>query len=417
MRARKKRNRGWKQWEQPNKANDGEVISIDWAALPQAVLEQIFELLTPLDCVSVSNVCKSWRNVFSQEITSWNKRGFPSLFMSGQKDKKMRTCISMLEKRAWEMELPEAQGRYCWGSFHDWLILVNDIGRFSLEISLLNPFTKVKIDLPKTWNFYSKIVLSGDPALKNFVCMLVHGDCQELAFWITGAQSWRKYKHDGKPYEDAIFCNGSFYLLSNDYHICQIDVASIFTTIKKDDASVVCTDSDMKTQFLQVNMPENHSNDRVLRYLVESNGEVLLVCRFFNTNPDAMLETLNFKVFVLDVSEMSWKRVENLGDQILFLGKCCSRSFSSKELGVHTCDCIYFSNDNITLWWNEWDAIPTKGMSSRFGLNNSGRKYWGVFRLNHKSNASFCFRGDQDNWAPIWFTVPLWWYCSNFMMN
>ncbi|XP_010107207.2 F-box protein At3g56470, partial [Morus notabilis] len=404
-----------------NEENGGEVVSVDWAGLPKGILEIIFERLSLFDCISVSNVCKPWRNVFSRELSCWEGLGFPSLFMSGQKDRDKRLCISMLEKRAWEMEIPEARGKYCWGSYQDWFILVDDVGcaddikRYSLNISLFNPFTRSTINLPRTWDFYHNMVLSARPSLENCVCMLVHSKYQELAFWVPGAQSWNQYKVVGeRPFEDAVFWNGSFYLLSKDNGIVQIDAASVSAALSKDD-SVVTFESEIKTEFHEVIMPEseNHANDAVLRYLVESCGKILLICRHFST----LLETRNFKVYELDIGQMSWKRVESLGDRILFLGKCSSRSFSAVELGVEMSNCIYFSNDKADPSGNEWHYSHLKGMSACLGFNNSGRKHWGIFRLGNRKNIHFCFRGHRDIFGPIWFTAPLWWYCNNFFIN
>ena len=417
MEARRKKNHRKRLQRRRNEENHEEIVSVNWAELPRVNLEIIFERLSIVDCISVSNVCKSWRSVFSQEVSCWKMSGIPSLLMSGQKDRQKRTCISMAEKRAWEMELPEAQGKYCWGSFQDWLILVNNPRYLSIEISLVNPFTGSKINLPSTWDFYHKIVLLGLPSQEKFVCMLVHNQRREIAFWVLGAQSWFEFRLVGEPFEDAISYNESFYLLSKDNDICQIDAPSIFAAISRDNASADASVSEIKTQFHKVSMLENHTNDNVLRYLVESSGEVLLVCRFFSSNPGAILETQNFKVYVLDVGKMSWERVEHLRDRVLFLGKCCSRSFSRRELGVPMINCIYFSNDNVAPWWNEWDSGHLQGMSSRMRLDNSGRKHWGIFKLGNKDNHSFCFRGDRDNWGPIWFTVPLWWYCNHFLTN
>ncbi|XP_070671526.1 F-box protein SKIP23-like [Malus domestica] len=129
------------------------------------------------------------------------------------------------------------------------------------------------------------MVLSALPSVENFVCMLVRSQHRELAFWVRGAQSWLKHKLDGEPFEDAVFSDGSFYLLSSDYSISKIK--------------------------------ENYG---VLKYLVEPCGELLLVCRFYSPEPDAVLETHDFKAYKLDFGRMAWKRVHDLGDQILFLG-------------------------------------------------------------------------------------------------
>ncbi|XP_021802013.1 uncharacterized protein LOC110746105 [Prunus avium] len=162
---------------------------------------------------------------------------------------------------------------------------------------------------------------------------------------------------------------------------------------------------------------DREENSGVLKYLVESCGELLLVCRLYNTKAEAILETHDFKVYSLDFSLMSWKRVHDLGDKILFLGKCCSRSVSSTELGVAMRNRIYFSNDHAAPWWNEWDSDHLYGISARLNLNNAGRKDWGVFSLGNGIHEDFCFRGNRDRWGAIWLTCPQWWCCRKLAVN
>ncbi|CAK9316886.1 unnamed protein product [Citrullus colocynthis] len=392
------------------KLKDGRGNSImDWAGLPRDILVMIFEQLSLVDCMSVDNVCKLWSNILA-ELPNWKRGGFPWLLMSGQKDREMRTCSCILDNRIWEMELLEAYGAYVWGSFQDWLIIVKELGCYSLEVSLLNPFSVRKINLPRLWNFYHKMVLSGSPTEENTICAAIHSQNREIAFWVQGSEVWHKYKLEGTPFEDAVFCNGSLFLLCNDGKIFQIEATSIISNIRENE--YVVSISEIEAQFHELRSLEINSQ-HVLKYLVESSGDVLLVCRYFSKKPDAVLETINFEIYSLDLSQMSWERVECLDDRILFLGKCCSRSLSSTELGIAISNCIYFSNDDIAPWWNEWDSNHLKGLSSLFGLDNSSRKDWGTFHIDRDNNGKFCFRGNRDNWAPIWFTAPLWWYSKN----
>ncbi|XP_047160879.1 F-box protein At2g05970 [Vigna umbellata] len=396
----------------------------DWSSLPRGILEMIAEKLTFIDCLSISKVCMSWNVILGEELPSWQRHGFPCLLVSGQQNKETRTCISILENRVWELELAEARGKYCWGSFRGWLIMVKNLDYFYLEVSLLNPFSGSQFSLPSVWNFYHKIVPSGLPIENNFVCMLLHSQCRELAFWVTGANSWRKYnKLTGEPFEDAVFCNGSFYLLADGFNVWQIDVQSIYTNINKgnDDFGTL---SEIETRFHEVKRPEmfelqerrilqNRQTNQILRYLVESCGELLLVCRYFSPNQQAVLETQKFEVFALDFCQLSWKKVEDLGDQMIFLGKCCSTSFSAKELGVGIRNSIYFCNDPTIPWWNEWDSDHLKGISSRLGFSMTNVNNWGNFSLGNEEGEPFCFHGDIASWAYTWFTVPSWWCYRN----
>lgn len=258
------------------------------------------------------------------------------------------------------------------------------------------------------------MVLSGLPIRQNLVCMLVHGEFRRLAFWGQGSSSWLEHKLDGEPFEDAVFCNGSFYLMSNDSNkIWQVDAASVFAIVCREGVSTLDA-IEIKLQLHEVNMPKNHTNEGVLKYLVESGGKVLLVCRSFCTLESTVLETQSFEVYMLDVDHMCWKMINNLEDQMLFVGKCCSRSFSSTEMGFGMKNCIYFSNDHSKPWLNEWDSVIMRGIASQYGMDNTGRKNWGIFNLSDRDISEFSFRGNRDIWGPIWFTAPLWWYCKNF---
>ncbi|XP_061368204.1 F-box protein At3g56470-like [Gastrolobium bilobum] len=398
--------------------------SADWSSLPPGIIETVAEKLTLIDCLSISKVCRSWNTVLGEEIPIWQRHGFPWLLVSGQQNKEIRTCISILENRVWELELSEANGKYCWGSFHDWLIMVKDLDSFSLEVSLLNPFSRRQISLPSIWNFYHKMVLSGLPSENNFICMLLHSQYRELAFWVPGAQSWHKHKLTGQPtqpIEDAVFCNGSFYLLGDGFNLWQIDVKSIYSSISEG-YDGFGTLSQIETVFHEVKRPEIsvfqeilqiYDDHQILRYLVESRGELLLVCRYFSAKQDVVLETWNFEVYSWDYCQSSWKKVEDLGDQMIFLGKCCSTSFSAKELGVGVSNSIYFCNDPAAPWWNEWDSDHLKGISYRLGFNKADGRDWGIFRLDNRNGDLFLFHGDIDNWAYTWFTAPSWWCCRN----
>lgn len=395
----------------------------DWSSLPRGILEMVAEKLTFIDCLSISKVCRSWNTVLGEELPSWKRHGFPWLLVSSQQNKEIRTCISILENRVWELELSEAYGKYCWGSFCDWLILVKNLDNFHLQLNLFNPFSGNKISLPLIWNFYHKMVLSGHPSENNFICMLLHSQYRELAFWVPGANSWRKHKLTGEPFEDAVFFNGSFYLLADGFNVWQIDVQSIYSSIGKGDDDFG-TLSKIETQFHEVKRPEifqvqegiivqNHHDYQILRYLVECCGELLLVCRYFNAKQEAVLETRKFEVYSLDLCQLSWKKVKDLGDQMIFLGKCCSTSFSAKELGFGIRNSIYFCNDPTVPWWNEWDSDHLKGILSRFGFNRTDVSHWGIFRLDNENAEPFCFHGDIDNWAYTWFTAPSWWCYRN----
>lgn len=78
-------------------------------------------------------------------------------------------------------------------------------------------------------------------------------------------------------------------------------------------------------------------NIRLLRkldeYMSMNSGDdelLLVVCRL---NPQ--FETMRFDVFKMNRSRLSWDRVENLGNRLLFIGR--TSSFSLSGSGVRRC--------------------------------------------------------------------------------
>lgn len=395
----------------------------DWSGLPQGIIEMIADKLPLVDRLSLSKICRSWNAVLGEDLPCWQSHGLPWLLVSGEQCKESRTCISILDNRVWELKMSEAYGKYCWGSFQEWLIMVKDMNSFILEIKLLNPFTRSQFTLPPIWNFYHKIVLSGRPFENDFVCMVLHSQHKELAFYVPGVPSWLKHKLTGEPFEDAVFCKGRFFLLDRSSNIWQIDAKSIHSSISKGDIHFG-TLSELEIQCHEIKMPdmpqlnevlilERHAENCILRYLVESCGEVLLVCRYFHPKQDLVLETKKFEVYLLDLCQYSWKKLEDLKSRMLFLGKCSSSSFFAEELGIGISNSIYFTNDQAAPWWNEWDSNHLKDMSTRLGLVKNVGRNWGNFKLRNDDGELFNFHGDIDKWPYTWFTAPIWWYCKN----
>ncbi|BAU00334.1 hypothetical protein LR48_Vigan06g022400 [Vigna angularis] len=252
--------------------------------------------------------------------------------------------------------------------------------------------------------------------------MLVHRRRRKLAFWVIGANSWIKYKKQtDKPFQDAVFCNGSFYLLDDGLNIWQIDVRSIYSAINNDDGAL----SDIKTRIYEVQRPgifqlqhdgiilRNQDTNQTFTYLVESIGKLLIVRRYFNLKQNKWIETKKFEVYAMDFEELAWKKVKDLGDEMIFLGKCCSTSFSAKELGVEIRNSIYLCNDQMDPWANEWDFSHVKRKMTRLGLNRTDVNNWGIFTFGNEDDEPFFFHGDIDMWTDTWFTAPSWWCCRN----
>ncbi|KAF9596084.1 hypothetical protein IFM89_007137 [Coptis chinensis] len=97
----------------------------------------------------------------------------------------------------------------------------------------------------------------------------------------------------------------------------------------------------------QVAMPEKPTWQPVGRYLVESRGEVLLICRLLQPSDGKFRVTHSFQVFKLDLCQMVWVKLKSWGDLLIFIGKSDTISFLAKELGADIGNHIYFLNDEM----------------------------------------------------------------------
>ncbi|GAV60897.1 hypothetical protein CFOL_v3_04425 [Cephalotus follicularis] len=156
-----------------------------------------------------------------------------------------------------------------------------------------------------------------------------------------------------------------------------------------------------------VKISERTSNVFTYKYLVESCGELLLVCRVYNEG--VYLETVYFEIYKLDVDHMAWKKIKNLGDR-MFLGKCCSISLSPKQLRVGISNFIYFANCIYYPAVNQWQLSSILGGLDRI-LKGSclmdddcKREDWVTFHFGNEICGRFSFRRNIQDFGHIWLT-------------
>ncbi|KAI9186068.1 hypothetical protein LWI28_013441 [Acer negundo] len=376
----------------------------DWATLPGGVVGKIADNLSLYDYLCFSNVCKTWRSYQEETITLHrNQRspGFPWLVMSMETEAQTLSCISLLEKnKLWQFEMPSSSGELCWGCIEDWLFIVKHINDFFLmRISLLNPFTGSEVVLPIKDMVNSKLVFSGDPGKQNCVYMLLCYIGSTFDVWIPEAKHWCQCGPEEVTDDliDLICFKGSFYLLTNEYNIRVLDATHAYSTIQTQGYK-----KQIDTRFHKIEMSSDIPREntpcidiQIFRYMVEFGDGILLIVRFLKDN---FKETYDFKVFRLDMSKKEWVKLDSLGDCVIFLGRNCSRCYSTKELGGDMGNCIYFTNGS---GFRSWMVDDIKRYCS------IEKDDWGVFRLNSDGSERF-------SQPPVWLTAPLWWYFNKF---
>ncbi|PIA55813.1 hypothetical protein AQUCO_00700260v1 [Aquilegia coerulea] len=314
------------------------------------------------------------------------------------------------------------------GSKGNWLITVDK----SRMIQLLNPFSRVQIDLPSQYAFdyyfdedyfeghpeskqridisrdcfLKKVILSSTPSefstgskrssSKDCIAMACHYYHKGMAIARPGDASWTTVETPIKDYvDDAIFLKGQFYCITGTGILMVCDVRDGLPTPKA---------TELAEKFLTT------LNNYQEKYLVEWNGELLLVFKIFlnllfpnhndgeeeeeeeEVEEDTKLQeykTEKFEVFKFDFTNKKWEEVNSLGEYCLFLGFNTSVSILACDYpGCLQENCIYFTDD-IT--------FGCRDRRSPVGFD------MGVFNLEDKS-----IQPHYKGISTCYYSPPLW---------
>ncbi|XP_058203102.1 uncharacterized protein LOC131317581 [Rhododendron vialii] len=200
----------------------------NWAELPEDLLVLTAKKITLFkDFLSFSGVCRSWRSVAINDNFKGSEQ-IPWLMLSDRDKPDERQFVSLRKGSVIRtVNLPEARGKRCLETL-GWLVTLAEDG----EMNLLHPFTRVQIKLPhvttfkdyhtksffKNTSFIRKAVLSSRPEeSKDYVLMVIHGNCGYLGFWRLGDTSWTKVEVGIVSFLDIIFHDGLFYGVMCDF--------------------------------------------------------------------------------------------------------------------------------------------------------------------------------------------------------
>ncbi|PHU23334.1 hypothetical protein BC332_08441 [Capsicum chinense] len=176
----------------------------NWAEFPNDVIAHIAKHVKGIEYfISFRAVCTSWKIAATKDNFDVLWPQLP-LLMLGAKDDNYREFYSLSKKKVLRLYIPEAKWRTCFSS-KGWLICFLQC---ALEISLLNPFSRNKIQLPpgknlwslqgykagpegRMWHFIDKVILSVNPSVTSDYILMVSyyvpshdglGGCYYLAF-------------------------------------------------------------------------------------------------------------------------------------------------------------------------------------------------------------------------------------------
>ncbi|KAI8570114.1 hypothetical protein RHMOL_Rhmol01G0008300 [Rhododendron molle] len=278
------------------------VLNRDWAALPTELLRLVLPQLFLRDVKRFHNVCRSWRDTPTPSVQS------PVLFCIGNDTTRCK-FFHPLYKDSYSMYIPELFGAVPRFSKDGWLLM----SRGEHSIFFFNPFTKALINLPDLPNMYDfgGITFTSSPTSSDCMVFGIYVDIMEMNFSISticrGEESWQVlHGENNSPFFlshcNPVFHHGEFYCLGQHGNLGVFNPDEDYWRVL----------DKPHRQLLDPFVTHEHN------FLVECNGELLSV------SMSSM--GMSISVSKLDSVEMTWHKVDSLGDQMLFVSNTSSLS-------------------------------------------------------------------------------------------
>ncbi|KAF6146100.1 hypothetical protein GIB67_033459 [Kingdonia uniflora] len=337
----------------------------NWAELPPELIGLVLKRLIAhdvYDYLSFRAVCHPWRSVASEKhnYAGVSVCKIPWLMMAEKENSDVRSFYSLSNNKFYNIHLPEARGRRCWGSPDGWLITLG----IDREMHLLNPLTHVQIRLPSQTtfgdqypeksSFTSEVVreifirkaiqLSTPTSTTNGNCIVIaiYSQWGKLAIAKPTDKTWTTLESPFAHYYDVISFKDQVYAIDS-YGILRIcDITGIQPNVV-DFASPI----------------KNYKGCDTL-YLVEISGELHLIIRYVFREEDwedgepennsVTLGTCFFEIYKMDICTRQWEELDGSSEHALFLGTNCSFSLSVAEYPELKGNCVYFTDDDVDSW-------------------------------------------------------------------
>ncbi|GJV10683.1 hypothetical protein Tco_1136745 [Tanacetum coccineum] len=321
---------------------------MEWSEMLPEVLDIIAqEYITCYeDYPTFAGVCESWH--LAAAGTYHNSNGPPSRFpylMLAEKsdDHEFRELFLLSNNSIRKIRLPEAYGKACRSSC-GWLLTVGN----DLALQLIDPLSRVIINLPKLDTFPEAIPCKKDIAILKVVLLMesklvlvIWGHQNKLGFCHIGDNKWTSVEpNDGIP--DFTFYNGQVYSL--------VYSSSNFDLHKIQACNVNGKDPTVSVDVARI--PEDvYVQNMFPAYIVgldDGERKQLLVIFKEGVFNDGMCpetyKTKSFRVLAYDLESENWSKVKDFGRKTLFVG--FSSSFWMEDTtGVIKGNCIYYTDD------------------------------------------------------------------------
>lgn len=297
-----------------------------WAQLPYDIINEIANNLDAVeDFLAFSFVCKSWRLIYRDK--AWlSIPKIPWLMLDNHENGEH--CFSIYKHKILKIPIPKAQNRRIWGSSHGWLIMITP----DFKVQLFNPITQVKAALPPVSAFFEKLanvkvdwfyLIHKASVLKlgtQFLVVVIYGPRNSLAYSKLGEVTWTFVE------SQLIFTS----VVSYKGKVLGLSAIGTLAIIEIDDRKKPSVSGFVSPPVLETGWKR--------LYLAESCDDLLLVC----------FQAKKVFIYRLDLLVWEWKKMDSLGNRVLFVDEYnCISASSCTEAAYFKGDCIYYSKDNV----------------------------------------------------------------------
>ncbi|KAM7528809.1 hypothetical protein LguiB_032219 [Lonicera macranthoides] len=392
----------------------------DWSDLPKDLLELIFlRLRYAADLIRIRAVCNKWRSVVN---TLRHKPLCPLLLLNTDNSSDVYNLFDFSNSKIHRTQIYPTNQASCpknlfkngcfTNSCNGWLVRM-DYSVLSWPIHLINPFTRVEIQLPPAVTFEErdadiidsmnrrflrKAVLSSAPLDPKCIVVAIYcthdihnKDLElKLAFCSLRDATWKKIKSDQAKdfFVDIIYFMDRFYAIGSSNELFHCDINSndepkavrisppepepepeLLLELMRLRGQELLGAPEMDWHWTQVGPHGRRSRS----YLVDWCGDLLMVVRYSVFNKIFITKTTKFKVFKFDFGSGRWEEVDRLGcgagGGSIFISYSAMALLSIKEdIPQFESNCIYFTDDNDS---KPWHYLRDAGM---FCLSTKARK-------------------------------------------
>ena len=285
-----------------------------WSELPEALVHFITKQLGAIDYLMFGCVCRGWRSYVVVHRQEFMASQPPLVVFLSTLAQKSCYFYSIFDQKTYKATLPNLIGKSCYSLTCGYLVMEDKKKMGHSQIWLLNPFTRHELRFSCPPNPYSSVILASlAMPVREFVIIAIGCGYPFLQFCRSSDVNWTVYDYndkfkggatgDQRWFVDVVVFKGKIYVLTN---LGEIGVLNL--------------NSHSYVTLLEV---KSIGAWNYALQLLAFDDQLLMICR---VEPFEKKENL---VYELNFLKMEWVKMQNFGDQALFLGHRKSLGFSN----------------------------------------------------------------------------------------